>query len=85
MMNGYYFTFRSVTKAQQAQMLLNRKGISSVLQRTPGFLAVKGCGYCLRVGEASASAAVRQLRQSGMERCYLRTESGFEEADCDLL
>ena len=84
-MNGYYFTFRSVTRAQQAQTLLNRKGISSVLQRTPGFLAVQGCGYCLRVGEASASAAARLLGNSGMERCYLRTPGGFEEVDCDLL
>ncbi len=84
-MNGYYFTFRSVTRAQQAQALLNRKGISAVLQRTPGFLAVQGCGYCLRVGEASASMAGVLLRQSGVERCYLRTRSGFEEVDCDLL
>ena len=84
-MNGYYFTFRSVTAAQRGQMMLSSAGVPSAIQRTPGSLSVHGCGYCLRVSSRWAAQAAKLLRNSGLQRCYERTEAGFEEAQCDLL
>lgn len=84
-MNGFYFTFRSVTSAQRGHRMLSLSGIPSTLQRTPGLLSVHGCGYCLRVAPRWAAQAARVLRDSALQRCYERTGDGFEEAQCDLL
>lgn len=84
-MNCFYFTFRSVTAAQRGQARLRAAGIPSSLSRTPAALSVNGCGYCLRVAVRWASAAARTLRENGMQRCFQRTASGYEEAECDLL
>jgi len=84
-MNGYYFTFRSVTAAQRGQRLLSSAGIPSTMQRTPATLSVHGCGYCLRVASQWAEASAKVLRGGGVQRCYMRTQGGFEEAQCDLL
>ncbi len=84
-MNGFYFTFRSVTAAQRGQMILSSAGIPSTMQRTPATLSVHGCGHCLRVSAQWASQATKVLQGSGVQRCYARTRNGFEEAQCDLL
>lgn len=84
-MNGYYFTFRSVTAAQRGQERLRAAGIPSQLSRTPAALAVNGCGYCLHVAVRWASRAARTLGALGLQRCFLRTGEHYEEAECDLL
>lgn len=84
-MNGFYFTFRSVTAAQSGQRLLSSAGIPSTMQRTPATLSVHGCGHCLRVSSRWAPQAANVLQGSGVQRCYTRTQNGFEEARCDLL
>lgn len=84
-MNGFYFTFRSVTAAQRGQRILTTAGVPSALSRTPTALAVNGCGYCLRVAPHWVNSAARLLRGNGLQRCHRRTELGFEEVDCDLL
>ena len=84
-MNGFYFTFRSVTAAQRGQMMLSSAGIPASIQRTPGSLSVHGCGYCLRVSSRWAAQAAQVLHGSALQRCYERTQDGFEEAQCDLL
>lgn len=84
-MNGYYFTFRSVTAAQRGQRMLSSAGIPSTMQRTPATLSVHGCGHCLRVSPRWAAQAAKVLQGSGVQRCYARTGDGFEEAQCDLL
>ena len=84
-MNGYYFTFRSVTAAQRGQERLRTAGIPSQLSRTPASLAVNGCGYCLRLTARWAGQAARLLGGSGLQRCFLRLGEHYEEAECDLL
>lgn len=84
-MNGFYFTFRSVTAAQRGQRLLSSAGISAAIQRTPATLSVHGCGYCLRVSSRWVEQAAKTLRGSGVQRCYVRNGERFEEAQCDLL
>ncbi len=56
----FYITFRSITYAQRAQNLLDRRGIRSYLYRTPKAMAKGGCGYSLRVNDASGVTAVRE-------------------------
>lgn len=62
-MNGYCITFRSITFAQRGERMLKQGGVGCSLQRTPGWMEERGCGYCLRVRDREAYEAVRLLRQ----------------------
>ncbi len=59
-------TFRSVTPAQRGKEVLSRKGIDSVLQRTPKWMEQQGCGYCLYVECEGLEEAVEDLRVGGI-------------------
>ena len=59
-----YITFRSITPAQRGQRLLRRGGIEATLQRTPGYMQEKGCGYCLRLDPEKTVAAVTILESN---------------------
>jgi len=81
-MNFYYITFRSVTFAQRGENALKRAGISCVLQRTPKILAQRGCGYCLRIRDRDALAAISVFREQELhyEKLYaIREDGGAEE------
>ncbi len=73
----FYITFRSITYAQRAQILLERQGIRTYLLRTPRAMAKGGCGYSLRTGEART---VEALREAGIPYLALwRMENGEPE------
>ena len=61
-MKSYYITFRSVTYAQRGEQILRRAGINCILLRTPGKMAMRGCGYSLRVREGAFAAAGEYLQ-----------------------
>lgn len=61
-MKQYFLTFRSITPAQRGEYTLRRAGITCELQRTPRFMAEKGCGYCLRLRRDDTQRAVQLLR-----------------------
>ena len=65
-MDACLITFRSVTPAQRAELLLRREGIAAVLQRTPRILAERGCGYSVRIGDSYRLQAAEILRQRGI-------------------
>ncbi len=46
-MKQIWISFRSLTYAQRAAHILERRGISSALVRLPQGLSKKGCGYAL--------------------------------------
>lgn len=71
-MNEYYFTFRSMTRGQQAAILLLQHGIVGNLVRTPKVLTSKGCGYAIAINRADAYAAATILRQEriGFDRVF---------------
>ena len=77
-MRFYYITFRSVTHAQRAEKLLEAHDIRCSLQRTPRWMEVQGCGYCLRLSLADGPQAAQQLRASQvpMRKIYLQSEEG---------
>ena len=77
-MREYYVNYRSITKAQSAQRLLQQRGISAELLRTPKALQENGCGYTLRMTE-KAYARARPLLQ-GHGKIYLYQSGGWEEA-----
>lgn len=77
-MSEYYFTFRSLTSAQQATFLLSKNGVFSNLIRAPKALSSMGCGYALRISSEQAHAAASQLRSSGIriEKTMLYDHTG---------
>ncbi len=62
-MYDYYFTFRSVTAAQQAASELNKSGLFGSVLRTPGALSSMGCGFAVRVPFHHGTAAAFLLRK----------------------
>ena len=74
-------TFRSVTPAQQAELLLRRNGIFCTLGRTPRWMEEQGCGYSVRILLADAQSCAQLLREKGMmfRKVYLLRENGNAE------
>lgn len=69
-----FITFRSITPAQQAQRVLHRGGVESVLSRTPRYMEQRGCGYCLRLRPQDRERALMLLQRTGMSFQKLYTE-----------
>ena len=65
-MRDFYFTFRSMTKAQQATILLLQYGIDADFTRTPKRVSDMGCGYATRVRQEDAYRSSLVLRQEGV-------------------
>ncbi len=80
-MGVIFVTFRSVTPAQRGEAVLRKAGIRCSLQRTPGWMEERGCGYCLRLRQNEAAEAVELLRgsQVGFRKVYLQREKGGVE------
>ena len=65
-MFDFYYTFRSLTTAQQAVLTLLQFSIQADLVRTPGRFTQMGCGYAVRINEDNAYQAGLLLRQHGI-------------------
>ncbi len=65
-MHAILVTFRSVTYAQKAQRLLENRGITAYLLRTPREYTQRGCGYSLRIHGKMAQEALEILEQAGL-------------------
>ena len=74
-------TFRSITPAQRAEAVLKRTGLICTLQRTPKWMADKGCGYSLNLDCKDVTAATFLLREAGIayRKVYTLTEAGVPE------
>ena len=59
-MTQYWILFRSLTHAQRAVGLLERRGITATLTRAPKGLSPKGCGYAVII-RIRPSEALRYL------------------------
>lgn len=58
----YLFMCKSLTYAQRSARILERKGISAFVMRSPRELSSGGCGYCVRVPEKHKGRALELLR-----------------------
>lgn len=48
-MPQYWISFRSLTHAQRAARILERRGVTATVARLPQGVSPKGCGYALIV------------------------------------
>ena len=65
-MRNCIITFRSVTPAQRAEVVLRRAGVECTIQRTPTWMEEKGCGYRLQLDCRDVMAASALLRPAGV-------------------
>lgn len=79
-MSKYSFTFRSVTQAQYALVVLNRYGIDGELVQAPMEVSENGCAYAVQVRIIDGYRAALLLRQEGVlfVRVYQTTDRGSE-------
>ncbi len=77
----YLFMCKSLTYAQRSARLLERKGISAFIMRSPRDLSSGGCGYCVRVAERHRLRALELLRGAGLAplRIYRAEPDGYTE------
>ena len=83
-MKEYYFTFRSVTRAMEAEKRLKQVGLVPTLLRTPAPLREKGCGYTLRVRSSEWEPVRQILTTYGYERLFVRNGNAWEEVGRDV-
>lgn len=83
----YLIMCKSLTNAQRAAILLERRGISASVVKAPQHLRENGCGYAVslyrRLGEA-----VSLLKEANLlnGRIYVRQENGsYREASVNDL
>ena len=76
-MSMLFFTFRAQLKAQKGVSVLKDQGIPAKMGRTPGMLAVNGCGYGLWIPVERGKEARDVLHENGLmyEKCY-RMDNG---------
>jgi hypothetical protein len=62
-MPQYWISFRSLTHAQRASRILERKGMTAAVTRLPQGVSPKGCGYAL-ILRRQPEAALRLIREA---------------------
>lgn len=65
-MSKYSFTFRSLTQAQYARVILRRYGIAGELVQAPMEASKNGCAYAIDVSGADGYRAAQILVQEGI-------------------
>lgn len=74
----YLFMSKSLTYAQRSARVLERRGISAVVMRSPRELSAGGCGYCVRVHERYAGDALSVLRSAALAPVRVYRAEGEE-------
>lgn len=76
-MKQIWISFRSLTYAQRAARVLERKGISATLVRLPQGVSKKGCGYALILrGRVKEALNVLEAEHIPWGQSFERLESG---------
>ncbi len=82
-MKQYWISFRSLTYAQRASRVLERKGVTATIVRLPQGVSKKGCGYAV-IQRGSYREAIRILEELRLPwgQIFARSESGeFREVE----
>lgn len=82
-MTQYWISFRSLTYAQRAAALLERKGITATIVRLPQQLSKRGCGYAVIVrGRLRQAVGFLGDGKIPWSKVFQRLESGeFQEVE----
>jgi hypothetical protein len=76
-MTQYLITFRSLTHAQRAARLLERRGITATLIRAPQGLSSSGCAYAVTLhGRAEEALSLLKNSQIRVGKLFRRGEDG---------
>ena len=76
-MKQIWISFRSLTYAQRAERILERKGISAALVRLPQGVSKKGCGYALILRtRAKEALEILEAQNLSWGQSFERLESG---------
>ena len=76
-MKQIWISFRSLTYAQRAERILERKGISAALVRLPQGVSKKGCGYALILRtRAKEALEILETQNLSWGQSFERLESG---------
>ncbi len=80
-MNNSLITFRSITPAQRAEMLLRKNGYYCSIGRTPKWMQEEGCGYSIRIRFRDVMPCVQLLTENRVDfkKIYLLRENGVVE------
>ena len=80
-MDQCYLSFRSVTPAQRAEVVLKREGYQCYLQRAPKWMGQRGCGYAVLVRRNAVADCVATLRreQISFSKVYCQYADGRRE------
>lgn len=62
----YLLLCQSLTYAQRAAKLLERKGITASVVKAPKEAAVHGCSYCVRVSDRVKDSALQLLEAAAL-------------------
>lgn len=80
-MSVYWITFRSLTHAQRAARLLERKGLTATVVRVPQGMSEHGCAYAVTL-RGRPEEAMKLLRLNGLRPGKLferETDGGWTE------
>ncbi len=66
-MSHYLLLCKSLTYAQRAFRILERRGITAVIVRAPMSLNIQGCSYCVKVAQRRLDTAIEVLTEAGIE------------------
>ena len=82
----YLIMCRSLTKAQQAAALLERKGIAASIVKAPQGLSTSGCGYALSLYKnfEEASELLKKNMMLGGKRFERTATGGYTEVRDDI-
>lgn len=75
-MSKYSFTFRSLTQAQYARVILSRYGIAGELVQAPTEATENGCAYAVTVRMVDGYRAMQILKQEGISYTRFYQASG---------
>lgn len=60
----YLLICKSLTYAQRASRMLERRGITATVTKAPNLTGVNGCGYCIKLSEKNLTKAIKALNES---------------------
>lgn len=77
-MHQYLLLCRSLTYAQRASRILERRGITATITKVPKSISGQGCGYCVKVSEKNLAQALSALRDEGLgpSRVFVSEKGG---------
>lgn len=78
----YLILYSSLTRAQQAAVILDRERIGNRLTRAPKAVSTQGCGHSIRLGQGDLARALSVLERMELSprRVYVTAGEGrYEE------